>query len=399
MGRFFQHPGFDFEMCIALGSVAYGVAETGEVLATASGIADGDFDAWFDGWTATAQRVAGIAATAEAAGRRVSAREAWLRAAKYHAMAFFFVLGTRDPSRSLASFRAMRAAFDRAVALWPTPAAAVAIPYEGHVLKGYWFDPDADPRPRPLAILVNGSDGPVVDMIPMGVAAGMARGWRVLVFDGPGQGVALYEDGLVFRPDWEAVIGPALDFALARPGVDAERVALLGVSQAGYWVPRAAAFDARVKAIVADPGVMRVWSSWFDHLPPQMVGMFERGDRAAFDAWMAEGAKDTPAALRFEMEKRAEPYGLTELWDLLTEVRKYDLTGVAGLIRCPALVCDPEEEAFWPGQSAELFAALTCPKALAPFTAAEGEAGHCEPLAPALRNQRVFDWLEATLGL
>ncbi len=35
----------------------------------------------------------------------------------YHAMAFFYVLGTRDPTRSLASFRAGRAAFDRAIDL------------------------------------------------------------------------------------------------------------------------------------------------------------------------------------------------------------------------------------------------------------------------------------------
>ena len=33
-----------------------------------------------------------------------------------------------------------------------------------------------------------------------------------------------------------------------------------------------------------------------------------------------------------------------------------------------------------------------------PFTAAEGADGHCEPMAPTLRNARVFDWLEATLA-
>ncbi len=34
-----------------------------------------------------------------------------------------------------------------------------------------------------------------------------------------------------------------------------------------------------------------------------------------------------------------------------------------------------------------------------PFTAAEGADGHCEPLAPGLVCQRVFDWLEETLAL
>jgi hypothetical protein len=28
------------------------------------------------------------------------------------------------------------------------------------------------------------------------------------------------------------------------------------------------------------------------------------------------------------------------------------------------------------------------------FTVAEGAEYHCEPMAPQLRNERVFDWLE-----
>lgn len=396
--RFFDHPGFDFETRLLLGAAAYRCAEAGEVLATAARIRDGDFDSWFDEWTATGAAVAAIADAGEAAGRTASARDAWMRAAKYHGSAFFFVLGTRDPGRGPASWRAMRDAFDRAIALWPSPAAPVAIPYEGRTLKGYWLDPDADARPRPLAILNNGSDGPVVDMLVFGAIAALERGWRVLIFDGPGQGAALYEDGLPFRPDWEAVIAPVLDFALARPGVDPARLALLGVSQAGYWVPRAAAFERRLAAIVADPGVMRVWSSWFDNLPPEMVRMFESGDRATFEASMAEGDKDATPEMRFQMAKRSEPYRIDDFWDLLTELRRYDLTGIAGKIACPTLVLDPDDEQFWPGQSRELHDALACPRTLLRFTAAEGGAGHCEPLAPTLRNQRVFDWLEATIG-
>jgi hypothetical protein len=116
---------------------------------------------------------------------------------------------------------------------------------------------DADGR-RPLLILNNGSDGGMVAAWTLGVAAALARGYHALTFYGPGQGLALLEQSLYFRPEWEQVITPVVDWALTWPEVDPERIALLGISQAGYWVPRAVAFESRLAAAVADPGAVDV---------------------------------------------------------------------------------------------------------------------------------------------
>lgn len=80
---------------------------------------------------------------------------------------------------------------------------------------------------------------------------GVERGYHVLTFDGPGQPAALHLDGLVFRPDWENVVSPVLDWLLARPEVDPARVSLLGVSMDGLLAPHAAAFEHRLAAYVA----------------------------------------------------------------------------------------------------------------------------------------------------
>jgi hypothetical protein len=65
----------------------------------------------------------------------------------------------------------------------------------------------------------------------------------------------------------------------------------------------------------------------------------------------------------------------------------------------PILICDPEGELFWPGESQQLYDAVGSEnKVLANFTAAEGADLHCEPKAMGLRNQVVFDWLDETLG-
>ena len=87
----------------------------------------------------------------------------------------------------------------------------------------------------------NGSDGAVTGAWVDGIADTLAGGWNAVTFDGPGQNAALVRQHMPFRPDWEKVITAVVDHLLTRPDVDAGKIALLGVSQAGYWVPRSVA--------------------------------------------------------------------------------------------------------------------------------------------------------------
>ena len=390
--RFFDDEGFEFLALITLGSAPYRLAEAGEVYSTCDRITSGDPDSWFDEWMATAHRVRGYAD--EAAGP--SARDAYLRAANYAAAAFFYVLATKDPARSLATWRWHRECFDKAMELSAAPVAKVEIPYEDTALHGYfWSGGDG---PRPTVILNNGSDGPISDMLLMGADDAVARGYNAIAFDGPGQGYALYEEGMHFRYDWEKVITPIVDFLLARDDVDPDRIVLFGWSQAGYWVPRAAAFEHRLAAIVTDPGVVRVGDSWTHHFPPEVMQLLDAGQDDQFDQIMEQAAEQVPA-LKISGAKRMEPYGMDRMSAILRELQKWNLTDIAGQIQCPALITSPDDEQFWPGQSKELFDLITADgKELVDFTTAEGANWHCEPMAPQLRAQRVFDWLDKVLA-
>ena len=77
---------------------------------------------------------------------------------------------------------------------------------------------------------------------------------------------------------------------------------------------------------------------------------------------------------------------------------RYRLGDEVAQIDTPLLITDPEGEQFWPGQSQQLFDRLPGPKELVRFTAAEGASRHCEPMAAALRDARVFDWLDEYLA-
>ena len=395
--RFFETEGFEFATLMALGAAPYGMSEVGEVFATAARITDADADSWFDEWTALGERCRAQAEACEVAGHVVSARWLYLRASFYMGTGFFYVLATSDPGRELGAWRRHRDCFDRAMALWATPVEAVAIPYEGTSLQGYFFSGGGGERP--LLIATNGSDGTVTDMLGAGVLDAVDRGYHVLVYDGPGQGQALYEQGLPFRYDWEAVVTPIVDWAVGRADVDASRVALCGWSQAGYWVPRAAAFEHRLAAIMVDPGVVSVGESWTRHLPPQMLQMLDAGQAAEFDAYMAEGMKQMPG-IALEAAKRLEPYRTNSLAEVIVELRKWDLTDAAGQVTAPTWISSPDDEQFWPGQSQRLFDLLTGVdnKVVVPFTAAEGANWHCEPVAPRIRAQRMLDWLGEVVG-
>jgi hypothetical protein len=139
----------------------------------------------------------------------VSARAAYLRAATYYAVALSSVDGTKDPDTLLRpTFAEHRRCFDADAELLNPPAERVDIPYEGATMPGYLFRPSTSDEQRRTLIMNNGSDGPVTSIWPPVSAGGVALGYNVLVFDGPGQQSMLFEKGVPFRHDWEHVITP-----------------------------------------------------------------------------------------------------------------------------------------------------------------------------------------------
>jgi hypothetical protein len=138
-------------------------------------------------------------------------------------------------------------------------------------------------------------------MALLGGIAANERGYHWMTFDGPGQQATLFLQHIPFRHDWEAVLSPVMDAMVARSDVDAERIAVIGVSQGGYWVPRALAFEHRLAAAVIDPGVVDVSTSWTAHLPAFMKNQLEdESKKKAFDqemGWTERLSKSTRATL------------------------------------------------------------------------------------------------------
>lgn len=229
--------------------------------------------------------------------------------------------------------------------------------------------------------------------------AAVRRGYNCLLPDGPGQGRNLIRDNVPMRPDWENVVSAAVDYLLTRPEVDAAQIVLVGWSFGGFLAPRAAAFEKRIAALIADPGQ---WDQRPDlrmfHMPAELASKFPDIDRAIVAEFENRlRSEDSDPMMRWKVLQRGFwVHGVNSVYELLRELDRFEISSVAHQIACPTLLTAVEGDPV-SANAETLYAALQCPKKLLRFTAAEGAGGHCEALARSLYHQRVFDWLDETL--
>jgi len=389
----FEDQTFSFELLRTVGYAPYGGADIGECLVTASQIRERDFESWHEQWSKTARRVHALADSALQQGQRVSAREAYLRASNYYRTAEFFLHGNPHDPRILATWGTSRTTFRQAVKLMDTPVEEVLIPYEGTFLPGYCYRPDESHQPRPTLMVHGGYDSTGEELYFMVAAAAIQRGYNCLTFEGPGQGALLREQHLPFRPDWEQVVTPVVDSLVRRPEVDPARIALLGISLGGYLAPRAAAFEHRLAALIADDGLYSYRFSEKARTVTRVAALFGR----ALAHSTLKQVMQRKTGIRWAIENGMFTFQVGSIWDLIEATECWSLEGVANKITCPTLVCEAERDHFFVGQPRMLYEALTCPKTLLRFTTDEGAEEHCQFGALLLFNHRMFSWLDATL--
>ncbi len=397
-GLAFQDSEFDGQFLLALDTIPYRGADIGDCFITARSIPDGDRATWYEQWFALGDRVFGLAEESRKAGHDVSARDAYLRALTYYRTSGAFLFKPPVDPRLVTGFDRQKAAFEQAGALLPHPAEAVQIPYEATTLPGYLLLPERGSAPYPTLVMTDGYDGTVQELYLAGAAAALERGYAALIFDGPGQGEALLKQKLHFRPDWENVVTPVIDYALTRPEIDPKRIALMGRSWGGYLAPRAATAEHRIAAIIADAAQYDPAGHFGALLPPELRDHLDTVDPAMANAAIEQFASQSPQ-MAYAFNRGMLTHGVATPFDYIKTIvlGGYTIKGIADHITCPTLVCEGEQDVRG-GDAKPLYDAITAPKKYVLFKTADGAGEHDEAGAATRFSQVVFDWLDEVMA-
>jgi dipeptidyl aminopeptidase/acylaminoacyl peptidase len=230
----------------------YGVAADFDELRTIeSRVRPGDLAGYVRAWTDVAGDLEQKAGRLVAAGRSISAHDLYLRASNYYHRAQGGFLRAGDGVRIVEPYLKMRQAWAHAWKLAPTPFEPIDLRFADTTLPALFFHADrcAPRTKRPVVIVLGGSDHVIErSYFRFEPEDFVTRGVSFLTLDGPGQGEPLNLRRVFLRPDYEHVVGAAIDYLATRSDVDATRIGVYGQAFSGFFAARAA-LDSRVRAV------------------------------------------------------------------------------------------------------------------------------------------------------
>lgn len=396
----FDEPSFAFQFLRIMGSAVYQQADIKECTETASHIKEGDFESWCKAWSKIAKRLHSEADNVFKKNNNQSALELYLRASTYYQAAEFYLHGNPHDKRIKQLSRHARHCFSRAASLSSSPIEPLLIPYEHTTLPGYLYRSTAQ-KSSPIIIAQTGFDGTQEELYGFAQAA-CKRGYTVITFEGPGQGEVIREQEIAFRADWEHVIQQVIDYAITIPSVDPDNIALYGISFGGYLAPRGAAYDHRIKALIANGGIYDplegIVKNIMTFLPTkQALIEFIENNPIAFDETMIKMMNSQPF-MRWFVEHGMYAFKVTTPHDFFLQYGTCTLKNLAQHITSTTLICDGEDEMpALRGQSMALYSNIQAPKQFLLFRSSEGAGLHCQIGASLLSHQRIFDWLDTIM--
>ncbi len=366
----------DFNVAHLLWQQAGGGTDTGEIWAAISRMKKKNKESWNREFAVQGELLEEMARESMEGGHMVSAREAYFRASCYYGTA-----GERE--KQVNCFRG-------AGQMVEPPLEPVEIPFEGKHLPGYFVKATGDKKKRKTLIFIGGGDTILEDLYFIAGNAGKIRGYNVFVVEMPGQGATVL-NGMFMRPDTEVPMKAIVDYVLSRPDVDADKLAAMGLSWGGYMVPRAACFEKRLKAIVAN-SIILDGDIWMTQICP--FGIIAKLENTILFSLikLVLGPNMMP-----RLESLKKKWGARDMKHFVELNKEFYLD--PRMIECPTLLLDGATENVY-SRGVEILQkvalkAISHPKKKRITGPKElGADGHCQVVNTNFMNRVTFDWLD-----
>jgi len=267
----------------------------------------------------------------------------------------------------------------------------ISIPYENGMLPAYRFTPE---HPKGTMVMFAGFDAYIEEFFAMSFAF-RGAGYEVIIFDGPGQGGALEDSHLPMTYAWEKPVKTVLDF------FHLDDVTLMGISLGGGFVMRAAAFEPRVRLVIADD----ILTDFFE----VVLRKANPVQRALLRALLVAGAAGQVNALLKQAMKKSlvTEWGIKQgmhvtgsqtPYEFLQKIRAYRTAPVSSRVSQDVLLMAGAQDHYVPlHQFYDQIAMLKNVRSLTArlFTRQEQAQNHCQIGNLGLSVQVIVDWLNS----
>ena len=305
----------------------------------------------------------------------------------YRAAEFFLTSADPDKNRAYEKFVALFGQVD-----WQLGYSRIEVPYEGKYLPAFVMEPTGELIDT---LIVHGGFDSLAEELLHQVEQLTEHGFRVILFEGPGQGNPLKVQGIPMIPEWEKPVGAVLDhFAI-------KDCSLLGISLGGCLATRAAAHEPRIKRVIADDVMADFHGVLTSRMEPAKAKILGRllnwGAKGMVNRAM-DKAKGADKVTAWAIDHGIHVSGTSTAYDYLMWTRRMNTTEISHKVTQDYLLLAGQDDHLVPlGQFYDQAKTLTNVRSLTCrlFTAAEHASNHCHIGNQGLAQQVMRDWLLA----
>jgi pimeloyl-ACP methyl ester carboxylesterase len=266
----------------------------------------------------------------------------------------------------------------------------VDVPFGQGSLPAYVFKTTT--QKRDTLLIHGGFDSFKEEFIEM-VEYFTEQGFDIILFEGPGQGSPLLRQHMPMAPEWNEPVSALIDH------FDLAECSLLGISLGGYLAPRAAAYDKRIKRVIA----FDVLDDFFDVLACKLPA----ASRGLLKLLLACNAKPIINTLLENVMRKDEfvnwgmnhgmhVSGTSNPYDYLLWSKKMSTTSFSHLIEQDFLLMGGDQDHLIPlHQFYRQIKSLTNTRSLTTrlFTDRENCSAHCQVGNMQLATEFIVNWL------